>query len=377
MKSLMMFFIIFTIFGCSSTPDKPPVDNTTPCTYASYYKQRPDVQAAGIDAFAHYTSHGKNEGMCRPINVKVCSYAEYYRRRPDVKAAGIDALAHFESNGENEGMCYPEKTSSSKYTLTVKEGNNRLTITSDMPPTWKVVFAVGGGRPGGGNAIQLFIPSNSNKSVVIGTPNVSCCSGLGLGNLEWRWRPWGGTNGTRAALGLSSNISHYKITEQSAGQVIFEMNGSFSGVQSFSRKTIITPKGFTTNVEAEYSGTTGKDSMWWLPMALDPSIVDGDNISVKNADGSTSRMYYTTPRGPKMTKLVIPYEFTFPLFHPSNHSIKMKVSKLAEGGGGNPNNYEFFHKDHNRGVHLFYPRWNGSFSHINYSFLWEWKFANE
>ena len=272
----------------------------------------------------------------------------------------------------------PTHTPTSNYKLDVYEGTkNRLIIASNMPPTWKVVFAIGGGYPGGGNAIKLYIPSNSNTSVVEGNPGVSCCSGLGLGNLEWRWRPWGGTNGTRASLGLSSSISHYKITERHSDRLTFEMSGKFSGVSNFTRTTTVTPRGFTTNVVAKYAGTTGKDSMWWLPTALNPSRVNGDKISVKNADGSTSRMYYTTPRGSKMTRLVLPYEFTFPLFHPSNHSIKMKVKKLAEGGGGNPNNYEFFHKDHNRGVHLFYPRWNGSFGHTNYTFLWEWEFAKD
>ena len=110
---LLLILLLIMVASCASTPDKPPVDTTTPCTYASYYKLRPDVQAAGIDAFAHYTANGKAEGMCRPINVnEICSYFEYYRRRPDVKAAGIDALEHFNSNGKNEGMCYPYKLSS-------------------------------------------------------------------------------------------------------------------------------------------------------------------------------------------------------------------------------------------------------------------------
>jgi len=105
MKILIILLVLFA--SCASKPSKP-VDTTTPCTYADYYKQRPDVQAAGIDAFAHYTSNGKSEGMCRPINVgEICTYAEYYRRRPDVQAAGLDAFEHYTANGKNEGMCYP------------------------------------------------------------------------------------------------------------------------------------------------------------------------------------------------------------------------------------------------------------------------------
>jgi hypothetical protein len=41
--------------------------NINTCTFAEYYRQRPDVKAAGMDPLTHYRQFGKNEGMCRPI----------------------------------------------------------------------------------------------------------------------------------------------------------------------------------------------------------------------------------------------------------------------------------------------------------------------
>ena len=37
------------------------------CSYQEYYRRRPDVRAAGMDALTHYNRHGRNEGMCRPV----------------------------------------------------------------------------------------------------------------------------------------------------------------------------------------------------------------------------------------------------------------------------------------------------------------------
>jgi len=42
--------------------------NKEMCTYAEYYKRRPDVKMAGLDAFEHYAMHGQSEGMCQPID---------------------------------------------------------------------------------------------------------------------------------------------------------------------------------------------------------------------------------------------------------------------------------------------------------------------
>ena len=105
---LFLITLLILVAACASQPDKPPIDNTPVCTYDEYYFLRPDVFKAGIDAYAHYKSHGKHENMCQPV-LSICSYEDYYRLRPDVKKAGIDALDHYRSSGRTEGMCYPEK----------------------------------------------------------------------------------------------------------------------------------------------------------------------------------------------------------------------------------------------------------------------------
>lgn len=95
------------------------------CSAAEYLKRRPDVAAAGMNAFAHYSQHGINEGMCRPndgdfkskkstsSNLDTCSATEYLRKRPDVAASGMSAVAHYIKYGKNEGMCMPPNNSKS------------------------------------------------------------------------------------------------------------------------------------------------------------------------------------------------------------------------------------------------------------------------
>ena len=67
MKFLILFSILTTLIFCSCTKDPvDPIDNTPPCTYAEYYRMRPDVLNAPMDALEHYKKHGKAEGMCKP-----------------------------------------------------------------------------------------------------------------------------------------------------------------------------------------------------------------------------------------------------------------------------------------------------------------------
>ncbi len=93
-----------------------------------YLVVNPDVKAAGVDACAHFKSHGKNEGRNpNPKNIQVirdpgpvggfsqsssslvdCAGVMfdpvgYLVVNPDVKAAGMDACVHFKSHGKAEG----------------------------------------------------------------------------------------------------------------------------------------------------------------------------------------------------------------------------------------------------------------------------------
>ncbi len=88
-----------------------------------YLAVNPDVESAGADACAHYTSHGKKEGRSpNPKNLVGqnvgssggndglinCSGDQfdpegYLLVNPDLEAAGVDACAHYTSHGKKEG----------------------------------------------------------------------------------------------------------------------------------------------------------------------------------------------------------------------------------------------------------------------------------
>jgi hypothetical protein len=110
---LLLFFFCTSSFATGG--------NEKTCSPAEYFQARPDVKAAGMGALVHYNRHGKNENMCNPINSSSssssssassasserCSINEYYRRRPDVLAANMNAVYHYDHHGRKEGMCRP------------------------------------------------------------------------------------------------------------------------------------------------------------------------------------------------------------------------------------------------------------------------------
>ena len=82
-----------------------------------YLETNKDVEAAGVDACSHYTTHGKSEGRnpnpynlsSQPnVSLSVCNGDAfdpdgYLSVNSDVKAAGVDPCAHYTSHGKREG----------------------------------------------------------------------------------------------------------------------------------------------------------------------------------------------------------------------------------------------------------------------------------
>lgn len=261
--------------------------------------------------------------------------------------------------------------------IIVKQGSNTLTVTSTKAPTWKVIFAIGSGAPGGGTAIAAHIPASDSRSIVEPEPNKGCCSGLGLDNLEWRWRPWGGTNGTRGSAGYTSTVTHFEIIESTSTKLVFRLLGKWDGISHFVRITTVTPDGFTTSVIADYAGTPGQDSMWWILSLFRPDKMDGDNVTVSDDDTSPVRLSYTSGYHPLPSGISLPYNFHFPLTTTGADEIRLKVMQMA-GNDGNPYGYEFFDQGDLAGdYYLVYPRWIGSLANITYNFKWNWRFTPE
>lgn len=261
-------------------------------------------------------------------------------------------------------------------TLSIKQGSNTLTVTSTKAPTWKIIFATGSGAPGGGTAIAVHIPANDSRSIVEPAINQGCCSALGLDNLEWRWRPWGGYSGTRGSVGYSSTVTRFEITESTSTKLVFKLLGSWDGINHFERITTVTPDGFTTSVSATYAGTPGQDSMWWVMSLFRPDKMDGDNVTVSDDDTSQIRLSYSPGSyRPLPSGISLPYNFHFPLTTNEADEIRLKVIYFAENQG-NPNGYEFFDQGTHAGnYYLFYPRWIGSFANVTYNFKWNWRFT--
>jgi len=222
----------------------------------------------------------------------------------------------------------------------------------------------------------LYLPADSLESIVEPKPFRSCCSAVGLDNLEWRWREFGGSAGTRASMGLNSEVTSFTLLENTPQKVVFTLVGNWPGVTTFLRTTTITPDGFTTSVQAQYSGTTDKDSMWWIISLFHPDKIQANHVTIMDHDTPAVPLHFTSecirslPAG-----ITIPYEFEFPLQFPGDTSIRFKVNHFAESRG-NPNNYEFW--DHTSTLgdnYMFYPRWRGSFQNVTYSFEWSWRFT--
>jgi hypothetical protein len=260
--------------------------------------------------------------------------------------------------------------------LSAVRNGNTLIVRSTKYPSWRVDFAIGSGAPGGGLAIGLYIPADSLESIVEPKPFRSCCSAVGLDNLEWRWREFGGSAGTRASLGLNSEVTSFTLVENTPQRIVFTLAGNWLGVSNFLRTTTITLDGFTTSVQALYSGTTGKDSMWWIISLFHPDKIQANRVTVMDEDTPAVPLNFTSECiRPLPTGITIPYEFEFPLQLPKDTSIRLEVIHLAEPYG-NPNNYEFWDQASALGDnYMFYPRWRGSFQNVVYPFEWSWRFT--
>ncbi len=265
--------------------------------------------------------------------------------------------------------------------LTVVRNGDRLIVSSNAIPTWRVVFEIGSGAPGGGTATSLYIPASSTESVVENRPYMNCCSGLGLDNLEWRWRPFGSGSGTRAALGTSSVVDSFRINSQTSRTLEFTVRGRWDGVSSFERRNSINVKGYTGAISATYSGTTGRDSMWWLIAMFNEKDLKSKNVTIEDANTSPFLLRKTTVGTPLPSSISFPYKINYPLR--SGHGVTLTMTRLADTASGNPRFYEFFDSGflHGTSVNLgpyfvVYPRWTGVHQNKTYNFNYKWKFTN-
>lgn len=86
------------ITNYNSLPN-PPIER---CSIQEYYRRRPDVANAKMDATIHFSRHGLREQMCQPSYEETCTYFQYYAKRPDVLNANIDASTHYITHGKFE-----------------------------------------------------------------------------------------------------------------------------------------------------------------------------------------------------------------------------------------------------------------------------------
>jgi len=284
----------------------------------------------------------------------------------------------YAADGGSSSSSGSSSGSSGPGTISWQQQGERLTVSSTRPPTWKLEFAIGSGAPGGGTATGLYIPASSSRSVVEGTPFRNCCSGLGLDNLEWRWRPFGSGNGTRSALGHSSRIGGFRYLTRSNKKLEFEITGSWDGVSRFVRRTTVTPDGYSTALSAAYSGTTGKDSMWWLIAMFHDSELISDRVTIQDRDTAPIGLGKTSAGTPLPSSISYPYTINYPLSG-RNHTISLTMTTLADGGGGG-RFYEYFDRGNPHGIpigpyYVIYPRWTSVFANRTYDFRYSWKLA--
>lgn len=263
--------------------------------------------------------------------------------------------------------------------IVVRRDGDRLIVISNAQPTWRLVFELGSGAPGGGTATSLYIPSSSDQSVVENRPYMNCCSGLGLDNLEWRWRPFGSGAGTRAALGTSSIVDSVRINSQTDRKIVFTVKGRWSGVSSFTRKTTVNVSGYSSTIDATYAGTTNMDSMWWLIAMFHDDQLKSNEVTITDSNTAPLLLRKTTVGTPIPGAISFPYTINYPL--KNGFDISMTMNRLADDTG-NARFYEYFdrgllHGNINLGpYYLIYPRWTGRHQNRSYSFVYRWKFSN-
>ena len=252
---------------------------------------------------------------------------------------------------------------------------DRLFVTSTEPPTWRIEFAIGDGAPGGGTAIALHIPHDSTTSLVESRPGQQCCSGLGLDNLEWRFQPAGAAIGTRADSGTQSTVESFRWVEQSADRMAFELIGSWPGVRRFTKTVEITPEGYSARVSAEYSGTTGETSTWWILSLFDRDTIDASASTVRDADTASVALPFTTPTRALPSGIEPPYQVVFPAATPSA-SVELTVSQVADDSSS-ANFYALRNPDTDPSpigpYYMFYPLWRGTLAATNYTFDYAWR----
>lgn len=282
------------------------------------------------------------------------------------------------SSSGSSGSGSSSGSSSGSGRISYEQRGDRLFVTSTKPPTWKVEFAIGSGAPGGGTAVGLYIPASSSRSVVERTPFRNCCSGLGLDNLEWRHRPFGGSGGTRSALGHTAQVGSVRYITRNNRQLVFELTGSWTGVSRFTRRTTVTPDGFSTSLSAAYSGTTGMDSMWWLIAMFHDRDLVSNSVTIQDRDTGPVGLRKTTAGTSLPSGITMPYTINYPLAG-RNHTVSMTMNTLADGSGAG-RFYEYFDhgNPHNIPIgpyYVIYPRWTSVFARRTYDFRYSWKLA--
>lgn len=93
------------------TPPTQPQTLTFEQASAAYLQDYPDVKAAGMDPWKHYTLHGKSEGrVWRGATPDTMTFEQasqiYLQDYPDVKAAGMNAWDHYTRHGQSEGRLW-------------------------------------------------------------------------------------------------------------------------------------------------------------------------------------------------------------------------------------------------------------------------------
>jgi len=177
-------------------------------------------------------------------------------------------------------------------------------------------------------------------------------------------------------MGLGADVTDFRMIEQSDRKIVFTLAGSWPGVSAFQRITTVTPDGYTTSVQAAYSGTTGKDSMWWVISLFHPEAIRAGEVTVEDRDTAATPLPFTHECiRPLPAGITVPYMFNFPLQNPASAALQLQVEHFAETYG-NPNNYEFWDQSPSlANNYMFYPRWRGSFQNTTYYFKWSWRFT--
>jgi len=331
--------------------------------------------------------------------------------------------------------CSPTCNPCTDYPCTRSSGD-KITITSDEGPTWSLDFGIGAGnmdplRMGAGVAYNLRIPYNSETIDGVGG---TCCGGKGLDNHEWRWR-WPTVPpdcsdvvgaGTRADMAVKSISAEFTLVEESSDRIEFIVEGTSwtemrrevfecddltfednDEYSDFTKTVIVTPDGYSVDLDVTYRGTDSTDGMWWTVMQF-KNAEESDEFSqgilpskVEVTDGSKTLPLRYSPHSNRYLgwdcgfigekdcsnfpngRIYVPYTMIFPLKSPIDHKIEFSVNDY-EGTSGNDFNYEFWHEEGYDSppdigkYSVIYPRWSGALNRgTTYHFEWAWDFTRD